>query len=99
MAHYRVSRKAVRDLDEIWYFIAKDNESAVSKLMDRFYTVFKALAAQPRMGRNRLEIATGLRSFSVGEYIVFYQLASPGVRIVRVWDGRRDLARIGGAAV
>jgi toxin ParE1/3/4 len=94
MARYRVSRRAVRDLDEIWYFIAKDNESAASRLMERFYSAFTALATQPRMGRARPEIGTGMRSFAIGEQIIFYQLADYGVRIVRVWDGRQDTARI-----
>jgi plasmid stabilization system protein ParE len=36
-----------------------------------------------------------MRSFSTGEQVVFYQIADPGVRIVRVWDGRQDPAGIG----
>jgi len=94
MARYRVSRRAVRDLDEIWCYIAKDNESAARRLMERFNSAFRTLATQPRMGRARPEIGPGIRSFSVGEQIVFYQLADYGVRIVRVWDGRQDTARI-----
>ena len=30
MPRYRVSRNAIRDLDAIWYFIAKDNEAAAA---------------------------------------------------------------------
>jgi toxin ParE1/3/4 len=94
MARYRVSRRAVRDLDGIWYFIAKDNETAATRQIERLYSVFRALAAHPRMGRARPEIAPRMRSFSAGEQVVFYQIADPGIRIVRVWDGRRDPARI-----
>lgn len=95
MARYRVSRRALRDLDEIWYFIAKDSETAATRQMERLYSVFRALATQPRMGRARPEVAPRMRSFSAGEQVVFYQIADPGVRIVRVWDGRQYPAGIG----
>jgi plasmid stabilization system protein ParE len=54
-----VSRKAVRDLDDIWYFIAKDNESAARRLIERLHAVFKTLATQPPMGRAGPEITGG----------------------------------------
>ena len=57
MAHYRVSRGAIRDLDDIRYFmsfIAKDNDAAASRQIDRLYSVFKTLATQPRMRGVRL---------------------------------------------
>jgi toxin ParE1/3/4 len=94
MAIYKVSRKAIRDLDEIWYFIARDNETAATRQIDRVYLVFRTLATQPLMGRARPEIATRLRSFAVEELVIFYQPTDRGVRIVRVWDGRQNPARL-----
>jgi len=35
MARYRVSRKAIRDLDGIWYSLAKDSEAAAARLRPR----------------------------------------------------------------
>jgi plasmid stabilization system protein ParE len=55
MARYRVSRKAVRDPDEIWYFIAKDNETAASRQIERLYSLLKTLATQPLMGARGLK--------------------------------------------
>lgn len=94
MARYRVSRKAIRDLDGIWYSLAKDSEAAAARQLDRFYDVFSKLAGQPRMGRARSDIAPEMRSFVVDDYLIFYEVASPGVRIVRVWDGRQDPQRL-----
>jgi plasmid stabilization system protein ParE len=51
MAHYRVSRRAIRDLDGIWYSLAKNSEAAAARQMDRFHNVYLKLASQPRMGR------------------------------------------------
>jgi toxin ParE1/3/4 len=90
-----VSRRAVRDLDDIWYFIAKDNETAANRQIERLHSVFRTLATQPLMGRARPEIAPRMRSFSTGEQVIFYQISDHDVRIVRVWDGRQDPARIG----
>jgi toxin ParE1/3/4 len=94
MARYRVSRKALNDLDSIWLFIAQDNETAADRLMDRMSSAFEALASQPQIGRARPEIGPKMRSIAVGEIVLFYEIVPPGVRIVRVWDGRRDLAKL-----
>lgn len=90
MARYRISRKALRDLDSTWLFIAKESETGADAVMERLFEVFRALVRQPRMGRARPEIGPGMRSFVAAELIVFYQIASPGIRVVRVWDGRQD---------
>jgi toxin ParE1/3/4 len=94
MARYRVSREAIRDLDHIWYSLAKDSEAAAARLLDRFYEVFVTLARQPRMGRERSDIAPQIRSFVVDDYLIFYEVDSSGVRIARVWDGRQDPERL-----
>jgi len=82
MARYRVSRKAIRDLDGIWYSLAKNSKAAAARQLDRFYDVFSKLASQPRMGRAGPDIAPEMRSFVVDD-LIFYEVASPGVRIAR----------------
>lgn len=47
------------------------------------------------MGRLRGELATGLRSFPVGRYVIFYRALSNGIEIVRVLHGARDLSADG----
>ncbi len=90
MARYRISRKALRDLDSIWLFIARENEPAANGVMDRLYEVFQTLVRQPRIGKSRPEIGPGVRSFVAEGLIIFYQIANSGIRIVRVWDARQD---------
>jgi len=46
------------------------------------------------MGKSRDELAAGLRSFPIGQYIIFYQPVPGGVDIVRVLHGARDLDAI-----
>jgi toxin ParE1/3/4 len=90
----KVSVEASRDLREIWKFIARDNERAADRVYVKVYDTFRSLGRNPSMGRERGDIRLGLRSFPVGEYLILYRVASPGVRIVRVVHGRRDLARL-----
>ena len=94
MPRYRVSRQAIRDLDAIWYFIAKENETAAERQLNRIHSLFRTLASQPRIGRARPEVALHMRSIAIDNYVVFYESARHGVRIVRIWDGRQNPAQL-----
>jgi toxin ParE1/3/4 len=91
---FKLSGKARHDLLEIWAHIADDNEAAAERLYDKMYETFGLLAQQPRMGRRRDELRRGIRTFPVGEYLIVYRVISPGVRIVRVVHGRRNLTSL-----
>jgi toxin ParE1/3/4 len=41
--------------------------------------------------RERPELRSNLRSFPVGNYIVFYRASPDGVEVVRVMSGRQDI--------
>ena len=47
----------------------------------------------PGAGRSRDEIRAGYGSLPVGEYLIFYRVAEPSVRILHVVHGRMDLNR------
>lgn len=49
------------------------------------------LADNPQAGRERPELGRGIRSFPVGNYIVFYEATACGPKIVRVLHGARDI--------
>ncbi len=49
------------------------------------------LATSPEMGELRTEFSTGTyRSFSVGNYVIYFKPAVDGVRVARVLHGSRD---------
>ena len=56
--------------------------------------VFKNLGQSPYLGRSRDDLRGGCRSFVVGQYVVFYRVAEPGVRILHVLHGKRDIPRL-----
>jgi toxin ParE1/3/4 len=78
----------------IWRDIAQDNEPAADRFIDRLMRAFQLLGDNPHAGR-RDELRAGYRSFPVGEYVLLYQIAPPGVRIMHIVHGRRDLGSYG----
>jgi len=63
-------------------------------MVDRFIETFDSLADMPGMGRQREELAPGLRSFPVGNYLIFYQIEEDIIRIVRVVHGSRNIRKL-----
>lgn len=83
--------QADRDLDEIWLYIAMDNIAAADTLLDRIGQRCHLAAKQTMMGRARPELAPNLRSFPVGNYVVFYVPQPDGIAVVRVLHSARDV--------
>lgn len=89
----RVDRRprAESDLVEIWIYIARDDEQAADRVLDRIERALRTLAARPLIGRARPELAPGLRSFPIGSRIVFYRPTEHGIDLVRVLGGAMDI--------
>ena len=85
------SPEAENDLDEIWWYIAQDNPDNADKLLDEIEKISLQLAQFKNMGRNRDELHTGLQSFPVGKYVIFYLPISGGIKIIRVLHGMMDI--------
>jgi toxin ParE1/3/4 len=83
--------RASADLSEIWEFIADESEERADRFIDRIDAKFRALAAQPMIGRERSELASGLHSLPMAPYVIFYEPLQDGVVIVRVLHGARDV--------
>lgn len=88
---WRWRPQAKADATAIWRWIASDSPRAATALLERFEHVSLMLGEHPEIGRQRDELAQGLRSFPVGAYVLFYRPAPYGAEIVRILDGRQDL--------
>jgi toxin ParE1/3/4 len=93
-----MGRKVVRtprarlDLIEIWQFIADDNETAADRLLDRMDEALAMLGDNPHAGRARPELAVDLRSFPIGNYVLFYRpMKDGGIELIRVRSGYLDI--------
>lgn len=83
--------RAQGDILEIWLFVARDNEPAADRLLDRIDAALKVLSHNPSAGRDRSDLAPGLRSFVVGSYVLFYHPIQGGIDLVRILSGYRDI--------
>jgi toxin ParE1/3/4 len=91
---FRITKtvQAEQDLDEIWFYIAKDNTAAADTFLDEIGDSAQLLAREPLMGRARPDLAPDLRSFPVARYVIFYTPSPSGVEIARVLHSARDIA-------
>jgi toxin ParE1/3/4 len=79
------------DLVEIWNFIADDNINAADKHLDKIESSLKILADNPNAGRARLELGKDMRSFPIGNYMLFYRTIANKIELVRVLSSYRDI--------
>jgi toxin ParE1/3/4 len=91
MIPYLIASRAQTDLDEIWSYVARDSMAAADRLIARFYQKFLLLSTQPLIGEERSELAADLRSFSVGNYVVFYRPVQSGIEVARVIHAARQI--------
>ena len=92
MSRYRLSRSARKDLEEIWFAAAtKESVDFATGVIDEISQRFPMLAGMPGSGRLRPEIDPDLRSFPVGDYIIYYRKPRRGeVQISGVLHGKRN---------
>jgi toxin ParE1/3/4 len=90
--------RSKRELDAIWAYVAHEDIDAADRLIDRIYAASRRLADFPESGPARPDIAVGVRSLTVGNYLLLYRVGRDAVDVVRVIHGARDtLAALGEA--
>ncbi|HEV7282527.1 MAG TPA: type II toxin-antitoxin system RelE/ParE family toxin [Pirellulaceae bacterium] len=94
MATFSLTSRAFDDLEEIAEFIRRDKPQAADRLLERFDEKFALLATSPAVGDPRLEFGDGIRSATVGRFVIFYREETYGVLILRVLAGERDVKRL-----
>jgi toxin ParE1/3/4 len=88
---FRKSPRVDLDLDSIWNFIGEHNLRAANGQIDQIGEIFEMLVQNPLAGRERPELRKDLRSFPVGNYIIFYIPLADGIEVIRVMHGRQDI--------
>ena len=91
MASVSRTSQAEVDLVEIGVRIAVTDPSAADRWLELIDQKSQLLATMPYMGRDRTDLAPNLRSFPVGDYIIFYRPAAEGIMVIRVLHGARDI--------
>ena len=91
MSCYRYSSDANTDIEKIVLYIFDLNPIAAHRFLDALEATCELLANHPLAGRLRPELGEELRSFPVGNYLIFYTPAAGGIEVARVIYGGRDL--------
>ena len=95
MASYLLTQEAAFALQDIWDYIAPDNESAADRVVADLVSGFEHLAKWPKTGRLRPEITSKQIFFwSVRKYLVAYSVNEKRVTILAIFHGARDLPTI-----
>jgi toxin ParE1/3/4 len=93
----RIAGQARIDLDEIWLYIVQEsgNMDAATRVIGSITEKFALFVRFPFIGKS-LDSKTrpNIRTFSVGNYTIFYSTKSGEIRILRILHTSRDLQSI-----
>ena len=94
MNRYKISQLAEQDLEDIWVYLAQNNQIVADKQIANILNRLPMLAQFPDMGQLRDDLGERLRSFPVKPYIIFYIKFDDGIEIVRILHSSRDIDRL-----
>ncbi|WP_013321353.1 type II toxin-antitoxin system RelE/ParE family toxin [Gloeothece verrucosa] len=93
MNRFRLSRQAEQDLEDIWVYLAQQDELLADQQIAQILNRFPMLSQFPDLGKQRDDLLVGLRSFPVKPYLIFYTKTVEGIEIIRVLHQARDVNR------
>jgi toxin ParE1/3/4 len=92
MANVIYAPEADDDLFGIVEYIARDKPGAAREWLHKIRETCETIATQPEMGELRPGFGVlGARSFSVGNYVIFFRATEGGIEVSRVIHGSRDM--------
>lgn len=93
MGKYRLTKRAVQDLKEIWnYTFDKWSEKQADKYFRELLSRCSEIAEEPLNGKSYNNLIEGLRGIKVNRHLIFYrQLTKDEIEIERILHERMDL--------
>ncbi len=90
---YRISEKAIQDLDEIWEYTQSEwSENQADRYYFSILEGIEKVATQPHRGIQIDHLREGYRRISIGNHLIFYRKAADGmIEVVRILHQRMDL--------
>ncbi len=90
-ARARRTRAAETDYNEIWDYIGRRDVAAADRLVDRLDAAIVGLARHPHIGNSAAHYSANLRSFPVGNFLIYYWPEEEGVLVIRILHGARKI--------
>jgi toxin ParE1/3/4 len=93
MLKYKLSKSAVKDLNNIWsYTVKKWSLNQADKYYNSLVKVFQDIANNPNEGKNYDGVSSDLLGFRIGKHIIFYEILDEDfIEIIRILHGSMDL--------
>ena len=93
-AEYRLSPKAVRDLESIWsYTFGEWGIDQANRHINDLTAAFDRIAAGPQIASACDHIRIGYRRLSVGRHVIYFRAKNFGVEVIRVLHAKMDAER------
>lgn len=90
-----LSTTALKDLNQIWDYIAADSIDAADRVLDEIQNTLFRLCDMPGMGHQRPDVKNPeLRFWNVYSYLIAYRYSTSELRIKRVINGHRNIKRL-----
>ncbi|MBC8107006.1 MAG: type II toxin-antitoxin system RelE/ParE family toxin [Anaerolineae bacterium] len=94
LARVLITPVASLDLVEFGLYIAEDSPTDSERFLAKLEDAMGRLAEFPGMGQMRSELSPDLRSFPLGNYLIFYLRLNDGITVIRVLHGAGDIRRL-----
>lgn len=89
---YRISKKAVADLEEIWlYTVEKWSVAQADRYYSLIFDEIDHICENPTSGKGMEHIRKEYRASKVKSHLIFYRVLNETVEIVRVLHERMDI--------
>jgi toxin ParE1/3/4 len=88
----RLAPQARADLDSIWLYAAREiSTEGATRLIESIADKFRLVARFPAIGKSLpADLRPNVRTFPVGQYLIFYSSRVSEIRILRVLHASRD---------
>lgn len=91
MSEFVLHPDAVKDLEEIWEYVAGDNLSAADQVREEIYDAIQSLVPFPYVGHTRPDLTSRpLRFQTVCDYVIAYAPDEKPLAVIAVLHGRRN---------
>ena len=94
VSRVQVNRRIRKQIDLIWRWNAKRRgEATATAVVEELWDVLALLGAQPGMGNEGTRRGKSTRRFLAGEYWMYYQKSTAGIRVVCLKHYKRNQAK------
>ena len=92
MTDFALSQDAEADMENIyWFTFERWGEAQAVGYVESLFQSFATLSRHPEIGKPRVELRTGIKSFPHKRHIIYYMLLPEGVGIARVLHASMDV--------